>query len=416
MEQFPFQNRDEVIRRCVRIQRFFIGKYEAPDAMVKIEPVAVPWGDDLYGNNWHLGWPVATLVEGSLIVVYHRNPQHTPHWGVEKERDRFQCTAVVTRSSDDGRSWSRGVDIREFVSTPTENCLLNFGNSICSTDDGTVILVTAYGVFRSHDQGISWQHLPHSYTADQMPGIGGNNGPRIVEHPGLGLLTFSHTSDRSVMIVRASHDKGLTWRQTVCHIGEWAASIEPAGLYHDGGLFVLARAHGRESYEPDRKTWRYIQHSSADGGLSMQAAFTNIRTTDITDEIPIDGYGPWSQDTAALDFNPVSGRIEAVCTNRCGGGEGREHQRMQMTLNLWSIDPADFTRGRSQWRFEGTLLTHAGTMATGTDGMHPGGAVIDVDNGVQRVYVYLGLHLGPAGIFSITRSLDTPSLSKWLRE
>ena len=416
MTPFPFQSRDEVIRRCVRIQRFFVGKYEAPDAMVRIEPVAIPWGDELYGNNGHLGWPVAALADGTLIVVYHRNPQHTPRWGVEKPKDRYHCTAVVTRSTDYGRTWTRGVDIREFVETPTENCLLRFGNSICTTKNGLVVLVTAYGVFRSGDRGQTWEHLPESYSAGKAPGAKGNNGPRIVEHPELGLLTFTHTMDRFRLIIRGSKDDGLSWQQTDCRIGEWAASIEPAGLYHDGGLFVLARAHGKESYEPDRKTWRYIQHSSPEGGFDLQAAFTNIRTTDITDEIPIDGYGPFSQDTPDLDYNPVSRHIEAVCTNRCGGGEGKEQRRMQMTLNLWSIDPDELRAGLSEWRFEGTLLTHAGTMATGSDGMHPGGAVIDLENHVQRIYVYLGLHLGPAGVFSITRSLDTPELSRWLKK
>ncbi|WP_146682737.1 sialidase family protein [Limihaloglobus sulfuriphilus] len=400
----------------MRIHRFFIGKYESPDALVKIEPVVIPWGDELKGNNWHLGWPVAVLVNETIIVVYHRNPQHTPRFGVKKYKDQFHSTAIVTRSTDYGKTWTSSVDIRSFVKTPTEDCMLAFGNSIGTADDGTVVLVTAYGVFRSQDEGASWRHLPDSYTSRTLSGNKCNNGPVIVNHPEKGLVSFSHNKNREIITIRTSRDTGENWHQHIIKIPEWAAAIEPTGLYHDGSLFILARAHGKDSFQPETKTWRYIQLVSPEGWLPLMPAYTNITTTDITDEIPIEGYGPWSQDTVSLDLNPVSHRIEAVCTNRCGGGEGKEQQRMQMTLNLWSIDPREFKEGKSKWRFEGTLIKHAGTMTTGADGMHPGASVIDTKNNVQRIYVYLGEHLGPAGIFSVTRSLDTAALREWLKE
>jgi hypothetical protein len=411
-----FQDRDEVTKRCLRIHRFFIDKYNAPDALVKIEPVVIPWAEELKGNNWHLGWPVATLVNDTIIVVYHRNPQHTPRFGVKKIKDQFHSTAVVTRSTDYGKTWTTSVDIRDFVKTPTQDCMLAFGNSIGVENNGTVVLVTAYGVFRSYDEGVSWEHPPESYTSRTLPGLKCNNGPVIVNHPQKGLVTFSHNKNRDRITIRTSNDAGENWQQHIVKIPEWAAAIEPTGLYHDGSLFILARAHGKDSFQPESKTWRYIQLVSPDGWLPLVPAYTNITATDITDEIPIEGYGPWSQDTVALDYNPVSQRVEAVCTNRCGGGEGKEQQRMQMTLNLWSIDPGELKKGGSHWRFEGTLIKHAGTMTTGADGMHPGASVIDTKNNVQRIYVYLGEHLGPAGIFSVTRSLDTAALREWLKE
>jgi len=415
---FPtIADREELIARCLRINRDFLAKYTAKDGPLVVEPVALPYGENLLTNNSHFGWPVAAKAGDAVIVVFHRKPQHTPRFGIHKPKDDNLSTAVMTRSTDGGATWSKPVDMRSFIRTPTEGCRLGFGNGMVAMRDGAVVLVSSYGVFRSTDEGVTWRHLPGAYGEAQLPGRVSNNGPRLIEHPGLGIVAFSH-GHKGELIARYSRDRGETWRETVEAYPDWVAPVEPTPMMHGDALVILARCHGDESFEPATRTWRYVQLVSRDGSLPLTPALTNIRTTDVRDEVNMKGagYGPFSQDTAEIAYNPVTKRIEAVCTNRCGGGQGREHDSIRMTLNLWSIDPAELLSGSSDWRFEGTLLARAGIMTTASDGMHPGGGVIDEAAGVQHIFVYLGEHLGPAGIFRITRTLDTPKLRRWIED
>ncbi|MEQ9455515.1 MAG: sialidase family protein [Phycisphaeraceae bacterium] len=415
-DALAIQSREEVIARSLQVPRFFREKYDHEEGPLVIKPVAVPFGDQLIGNNNHFGWPVATMTGDTIIVVYLRQPQHTPRWGITKPRDEHVTRVMMTRSSDRGETWSDPIDLRTFVETPTNNCRLLFGSSMLTRDDGEVILVSPHGVFSTRDQGASWTHYPHAYSEDDLPEPSANNGPRLIEHPEHGIVSFGHTAERDLLI-RYSKDGGRNWDQIIHTMSEpWAKPVEPTIIMHEGAMVMVARCHGEESFEPERKTWRYLQGYSQEGWVPMKGGLTTIRATDIRDEIDVSGYGPWSQDTVALAFNPVTQRFEAVCTNRNGGGQGLEQQRMRMTLNLWSIAPEELAAGSSEWRFDGTLLTRGGTMMTGADGMHPAGAVLDEEAGVQHIFVYLGHHLGPASIFRITRTLDTPLLTEFLKQ
>lgn len=121
-------------------------------------------------------------------------------------------------------------------------------------------------------------------------------------------------------------------------------------------------------------------------------------------------------DTTDVDFNPVTKRFEAVVTNRSGGaGKDEKNEQNEQTVNLWSISKDDMYAGRAdQWRFEGTLLRLKSGMlnisADDVDAAHPGGAVIDEDEGVQHIFIYCGRYSTPAGIYRITRTLDTDKL------
>ena len=48
------------------------------------------------------------------------------------------------------------------------------------------------------------------------------------------------------------------------------------------------------------------------------------------------------------------------------------------------------------------------------DGLHPGGAVIDAERGVQHIFVYMGYPAGPTGVFRVTRTLETDKLKAFL--
>ena len=126
-------------------------------------------------------------------------------------------------------------------------------------------------------------------------------------------------------------------------------------------------------------------------------------------------------DTTDLDFNPVTDRFEAVVANRSGGALKNEtNQLHEGTVNLWSMSKEDVYAGRAEnWRFEGTLLRartgRLDTLRYQPDGYHPGGGIIDKENGVQHIFVYAGTQATPTGIYRITRTLDTERLSKIMR-
>ena len=60
------------------------------------------------------------------------------------------------------------------------------------------------------------------------------------------------------------------------------------------------------------------------------------------------------------------------------------------------------------------LLAREGRFWTTADGFHPAAAVIDEQRGVQHIFIYSGHPNGPAGVFRITRTLDTPKLAAML--
>ncbi|MCK9222668.1 MAG: glycoside hydrolase [Limnochordia bacterium] len=392
--------------------------HQYPKGVLEIHPVALPVENNLFGNNWHFGWPVATMAGDTIVMVYQRTPAH---WGSELVTDKYTSRAVVVRSQDGGRTWSDPVDVREFIKAPVRNCKAGFGNAIGTMSDGSVLLITTYGVFRSIDAGATWDHIPDAFGGMQLSGPVTNMGPRIIEHPEYGAIAFGHCEEKEGNIadeiwIRYSRDLGTTWHELSQILPSFVKAVEPAALQLDNRVVLLTRSHG--SYDASDQTWRYVELVSTEyEPLLFEAHRTNIKAYDVRALSGNGGFGPWSQDTVDLSFNPITHRVEAVVTNRCGGGQGREHEHSHMTLNLWSIDPDDLFAGGSNWRFETTLWAKEGITPVNSDrglhadGMHPGAAVIDEERGLQYVYVYLGFTEGPAGIFQITRTLDTEQLS-----
>jgi len=193
---------------------------------------------------------------------------------------------------------------------------------------------------------------------------------------------------------RWSTDQGLTWKEDIVHTGE--PLQEPDGTVCRGKLVLMPR-HNRQ---------RWTQFWSEDDWLPLKNARTNIT--------------PGERDTTDVIYNPLSKRIEAIVTNRIGGGPGQEDDNY-MTINLWTIPPDELTAGKSEWRFDETLLRSEGRehdtenpLGLDRDGMHPGGSVVDAAAGFQYVYVYLGYFPGPAGVFQVRRTLDTNALREFL--
>jgi hypothetical protein len=175
-----------------------------------------------------------------------------------------------------------------------------------------------------------------------------------------------------------SKDAGATWSVIDYDVG--FPQYEPAVLKHgDRYLFVTrdqteVRAHRQMTWTPGTKP--------------------TVHDTNLKD--------PRLVDTVDFSFNPVTKRIEIV-----------RSERHRMELWLWSMDPNDWDSG--QWRRECRLLAREGKFYSTADGFHPAGAVIDEDAGVQHIFIYSGHPNGPAGVFRITRTLDTPQLKHVLK-
>jgi len=367
-----------------------------------IRPVALPTGSYLQGNNNMLGWPVAAKTGDTLLVAYHQWLTHTG----SPRMDGDSSDAVVVRSTDNGQTWSNPVNIKQFGvnSGPT---VLGFGNSFGVTNN-KVFLATDYGLYRSENEGQTWTLIPDVLTQAQTGVTTSDSfGPRMIIHPDKGLvIPVAPDLNQPYIDVYSSQNEGGTWQRERVNLPDTFNPAEPTGIYHDGRLIFLTRNHSipLQFHNP------VISHpamlvSDEDGWLTMaHQGITNMSSY------------RWP-DTTDLDFNPVTQRYEAIVTNRSGGvGIEEQNEQNEQTVNLWSISKEHLLAGHAdQWRFEATLLRlNSGWLnrtAENIDAAHPGGAVIDVDQGVQHVFVYSGTFGTPTGVYRITRTLDTPRLS-----
>jgi len=368
------------------------------DGVLTVRPVALPRGECLRGANRMLGWPVGIMCGRTLLCAYH---QQIYHHGEGPKRDDDSCEAVVVRSADGGETWSSPVAMKD-VGRNHEPTVLGFGNCF-GVQDRVAFLATQYGLFRSQDEGVTWDFVEGALTQRQTGhDDAGEFGPRMVVHPRKGLVVLAGMYSESCLDVYNSTDSGVTWAHERIVTPSPVHTLEPTAIFHDGHLLFLTRNHamptiyqrGLNENQPPA-----MMVSDGDWFPMKHAALTNIASY------------RWP-DTTDLDFNPVTGRYDAIVTNRNGGGPGGEQdEEHAQTLNLWSISRDDFLAGRAEnWRFEYTLLRlPSGMLGMGPDDIdaaHPGGAVMDLSRGVQHIFIYCGRYATPTGIYRLTRSLD----------
>ncbi len=389
--------------------------------IIELAPVSLP--DHPLGDNNHIGWPVATQVEDTLVVIRRRIPGHNARGAGDGDQNSSFSLAVT--SSDDGASWSEPFDLRDAMEPTCKNRggalplshRYKFGpvnesregyklhlNAIGTSHRGTVVVLCNYGAFRSEDKGRTWTHLHEEFRDDTMEGDTVYLGPRIVEHPDLGLCAFGNTvgygrNDRHPnpvegpadlfhhnLVVFSSKDDGRTWQKTIHKLPVWAVQHEAAAVLHEGDIFILGR---------DERTRTSYQQIRVSAGRPVDVRRANIRHTT-------------TLDTPDIDFNPVTGRFEVA-----------RSFREELLVDLWSIDPEDWES--AEWRYEGVLFARKRSEGgkefyRTSDGFHPAGGVIDVEKGVQHIFIYTGHPNGPSGSFRLTRTLDTPKLVEFLQQ
>jgi hypothetical protein len=367
--------------------------------LIEIAPVHLPPPDA--GDCNHYGWPVATMTGGAIIVMHRRIPGHKAA-GAGKP-DPTMSYGIVLRSEDGGKTWSPPYDLRDCMkpedrergglvplshrakfdkeNKSKEGYKVHL-HSIGATRDGAAVAINNHGVFRSDDAGRTWKHFSTALREDTFPHEIVNLGPRILDHPQHGLLVFGnwfgevdkYHALRQHLVVLRSTNGGSRWMVEEHPAG--FPQYEPAVLTHgERFLFVTrdqtkVRAHKQMSWRP---------------GQPPRVVDTNLED-------------PRLVDTVDFSFNPVTKRFEVV-----------RSERHRMELWLWSIDPAEW--GLGQWKRECRLVATEGKFYSTADGFHPAGAVLDEKRGVQHLFIYSGHPNGPAGVFRITRTLDTGRLS-----
>jgi len=264
-------------------------------------------------------------------------------------------------------------------------------NAIGTTRDDAVILVSDHGAFRSEDKGRTWIHLREAFREDRHDGPFVSVGPRIIDHPEHGLLLFAHhtvfKNHRPNYIVRElavyrSRDRGESWEKTRLALPDWCKPAEPDVIFHDNQFVAIVRN------QPPTNRLAQMRFQFGESKIS-DVANTNMKTRR-------------SVDTSAICFNPVTERYEVV-----------QSKREDMSINLFSIAPEDW--GTAKWRLEAQLFKRAGSFYSTADGFHTGGAVGDQRRGAQQIFFYSGHPGGPAGVFRLTRTLDTPKLAEYLK-
>jgi len=374
--------------------------------LIEIAPVHLP--DKEHGNCNHYGWPIATMVKDSLIVMHRRIPGHNPKGSGGPHPS--MTYGLVLRSEDGGQTWSEPYDLRDCMSavdrkrngrvplshrfkfdkedTSGKGYKVHL-HAIGTTLDGAVVAINNHGVFRSEDEGRTWKHFSRALRDDTFKHELVNLGPRLIDHPRYGLMAFGNwfgnadpkPSFRDAFVALTSRNGGARWAVKDYDLG--FSQYEPAALLHRDRLLLVTRdqekkgrnKHWQIEWQPGRKP-RVIDTNLAD---------------------------PKLVDTVDFSLNPVTKRFEVV-----------RSERYRMQLWLWSMDPRDWKKG--EWTRECRLLGRKRPEGfySVADGYHPAGAVLDVKRGVQHIFIYSGHPNGPSGVFRITRTLDTPKLVAFL--
>lgn len=369
--------------------------------LIEIAPVDLP--PENAGDCNHYGWPIATMTGDTIVVMHRRIPGHNPR-GAGKP-DPAMSYGIVLRSDDGGKTWSAPYDLRDCMNPedrqrgglvplshrakfdPENHSKEGYKvhlHAIGTARDGAVVAINNHGVFRSDDAGHTWRHFSTALRDDTFPHPLINIGPRIIDHPAHGLMVFGNWFGMNEaqlkkngllqqFVVLKSGDGGANWQMEEHAAG--FPQFEPAALLHDERLLLVTRdqtqvrAHRQISWQP---------------GQEPIVIDTNLEDSRLVD-------------TVDFSFNPVTKRFEIV-----------RSERHRMELWLWSMDPAEWETG--QWRRECRLVGSEGKFYSTADGFHPAGAVTDAKRGMQHVFIYSGHPNGPAGVFRITRTLDTSAL------
>ena len=339
---------------------------------MEISPVYLPEGEGFKPGSYNIGWPVATMVNSTIIISTQRKllPGQLD--------DKSGKGQLLIRSDDKGNTWNDVTEV-QFIqpygyTVGSHSCIGSFDGKIIQKGSGTLI---------SEDKGQNWSPYPRAFKFATQEAYGAS-GPRIHDHPEFGLIFFTGTASEidSGSVFRS--DDGATW-EDVYWVADDMENLKcpaPSALVLDDGSILMVSSNGK-------KMVQYL-YEFTDGDEFSDIQFTSQAIEDINTTLS-------SYDVPDLILNPVTGRIEMLESNPSG-------------LLLWSIDPDEMMAGQADWELETILM-----IRTGISSMNPAGSVIDVSENLQHIFVYIGgLYPDRNCIFRISRTLDTETISDWV--
>lgn len=374
-------------------------KFAATD-LLDVRPVVLPTPKNILGENDYYMWPIATMVDGTVVVLYARSPCH---WGPDSTKGggRSGIRMVVT-SDDGGRTWSTPVDVLQ-AGRWARSPFKGFGAGL-GVHEGVVYLALNQGVYRSQDKGKSWELASDAPTFDGVPEVLWAPGMRLTvdEVHGLTVWTTSGFSQDSKarmqrgeygthMVAVYSPDFGATWRHEAQALPDGLRLSEVTPVQFDGKIAFFLRN--------GFKNVHFGQGYSGTGWFPFQFALSDVGPVGIVD-------------TPDIAYNPVTRRLEVAAPHRRGTGPGPTGG---MKVNLYSMSPSELAGGKTQWRYDGTLVRYKNVFGK-SDGFNPVGSVIDAARGKRVIHVWGGDCTGKAGIFQYSVDLDTPAVRRYLME
>lgn len=393
-------------------------KYSETD-LLDVQPVIVPDKSNVATINDYLYWPIATHIGDTILVLYAQKPHHFRN-RVETDihYDGFTGIRKIVRSTDKGKTWSDPLDLHDFGKWDPEQTPFSGWNAGMGVHEGIVYIGIKEGIYRSLDQGASWQLLMDEPSFGELPLKSTRMGMRITFDKEHGMVLWCTDMKRVRRnkegyggVIRAvySPDFGKTWKYQDQPIPEEFIFSEITPLQWKGKIVLFNRNPQNAVPGP------YVQCTSETGWFPF-----DIRSSGIE-------HGRQA-DTPDIIFNPETMRFEAAVSMRLGINE--DGPTGCAKVNLYSISPDDLFSKKPKWRFDGTWIRYRGPWgimerekykgngfmpgAEYVDGFNPvGGFVLD---GKHFLYVWGGDGIGQSAIYQYTRDLDTDAVRNWLLE
>lgn len=397
--------------------------YAAQDGYYSFKPIALPESDnvskeiypeeiqrvmlDCDNNNLFFGYPTAIEIDGIPLVVAEKRVS-------ENTVNEYSDGIFLSPSSQGSKDWQ----LTEFFKYASfGNSFMSIRPMIAKTNNGKIVVKSNVGILVSDGDLESWAHYPMAF--DDL-----NNNDKTYKYLG---ATMANSSKFGVFF-GTGHVKmaGDTAKSAIFSVNpnngevtevksDWIPKLKKGSVFSD-----IPEINGPVFYSVDKN--QDTDLADYDGYIVGFSVFKDklyqflyqYNEGDTWDDVEFsvsltDIQGSLSrQSPVGIIYNPEVKRFEMM-------------HSMPFELRLFSISVDSLLNnkldvyGRSNWKQETSLLQRNATVRA--QGMHPVSSFIGEENGkkVQRVYIDMGdEYPGRSGIFLLTRTLDTPALSKYV--
>lgn len=352
-------------------------------------------------SNYFFGYPVATKVNGKTLIAAERRES-------EKFTNDFSDNFMLTL--DEENHWQQ-TDFIKYA--PYGDEFAGSAPVIGVTPSGRVF-IKAKGMLISDGDFSSWTHSTSVFDNIDTSIAYKEAGPEMTYSSKFGLFFGTgQAKDKAettpAAIFRVDENSGDVSRVMYDYLGTFELSDRVKDVrYLEKPVFYSIESDDLPEYKG----------SIVGFGLYKDRVLQLIyryEEGDTWDDVEFDVYptnikGSMSRHSpVGIDFNPVTQRFEMI-------------HSAPYTLDLWSITAADMLSGKIDqyskeiiWTEEALIMDRFVSLRG--QGMHPVGTVMDIENNVQHIYFHAGdEYPARAGIFELTRTLNTGELSTWVDE